>query len=91
MPEKRTSARPTKVDGIEWYCWRLGPFSYEWRAFVSHILLTAGDRGRYAHTYWAKVGDNFLMTRTRKGLTTKRFRSLKTAMRAAIKEAKHYA
>jgi hypothetical protein len=76
MGERRTSAEPIIVDGIEWVCWRTGIERYEWRAEA--IRACVGRRSGTT-TYWAVVDGVNLPPR---------FRSQTNAMKAAIHQAK---
>lgn len=76
MIDKPTGAPPREVGGHIWRCYHTGIMRTEWR--TDGGLWAVGRRGETG-SYWARIGIEYLPTR---------FRSLDSAMRAAIKATK---
>lgn len=69
---KRTSRQPVIVDGVTFLCWQTGIGSYQLKSEDDRV--TVGS-SYYRSTYWVVVDGKNL---------NKRFRSERTALRAAV-------
>lgn len=72
----RTAARPCVVDGVTFHCYRTGILRYQWRSEDGRCAV---GRNYERSTHYAAVDGTSLKPN---------FRSIETAMHAAVKRAK---